>query len=400
MSACLRSPGAGTSWAEQRHAGCGHSQVGVDFATYQPGWTPGSAPPGRGAETLAYGRTIARAFSAPTRATVGRDRVHRLLAVGAIVLLLAMALAVARVTGGDPTPLNHLAYAPIIIAAYLFGLRGGLISALLVALFLGPFLWPVEASDWGSEIGLVRMVMYLSVGGVTGLLFDRVRHALLGWQTAAVEIGYRERDGMVALARGAEAKDTDTGDHVLRVQLVAERLARAAGLDEERAADVGWSAMLHDVGKLHVPDRILLKPESLDAAEWEIMRLHTIWGEHILEHGSGFELARRIARSHHECFDGRGYPDGLRGSAIPFEARIVCIADAFDAMTHDRPYRPARGLEWALEELDRYAERQFDPELVRHFVDLLRADPGLGTKLVDPQRTAMPAWRIDAARGH
>jgi len=205
---------------------------------------------------------------------------------------------------------------------------------------------------------------------------------------------------MVALARGAEAKDTDTGDHVLRVQLVAERLARAAGLDEERAADVGWSAMLHDVGKLHVPDRILLKPESLDAAEWEIMRLHTIWGEHILEHGSGFELARRIARSHHECFDGRGYPDGLRGSAIPFEARIVCIADAFDAMTHDRPYRPARSLEWALEELDRYAERQFDPELVRHLVDLVRADPALGAKLVDPQRTAMPAWRIDAARRH
>ncbi|MEJ7753862.1 MAG: HD-GYP domain-containing protein [Candidatus Limnocylindrales bacterium] len=349
---------------------------------------------------MAYGRTLARAFSAPPRATVGRDRVHRLLAVGAIVLLLTMALAVARVTGGDPTPLNHLAYAPIIIAAYLFGLRGGVSAALLVALFLSPFIWPAEASDWDSEVGLVRMVMYLSVGGVTGLLFDRVRHALLGWQTAAVEIGHRERDGMVALARGAEAKDTDTGDHVLRVQLVAERLARAAGLDEERAADVGWSAMLHDVGKLHVPDRILLKPESLDAAEWEIMRLHTIWGEHILENGTGFELARRIARSHHECFDGRGYPDGLRGSAIPFEARIVCIADAFDAITHDRPYRPARSLEWALEELDRYAERQFDPELVRHFVELVRADPALGAKLVDPQRTAMPAWRIDAARRH
>jgi len=349
---------------------------------------------------LAYGRTIARAFGAPARATVGRDRVHRFLAVGAIVLLLAMALAVARATGGDPTPLNHLAYAPIIIAAYLFGLRGGVISALLVALFLGPFLWPVEASDWGSEIGLVRMVMYLSVGGVTGLLFDRVRHALMGWQTAALEIGHRERDGMVALARGAEAKDSDTGDHVLRVQLGAERLALSAGLSEDRAADIGWSAMLHDVGKLHVPDRILLKPGPLDAAEWDIMRRHPIWGEHILEHGSGFELARRIARSHHEAFDGRGYPDGLRASAIPFEARIVCVADAFDSMTHHRPYRRARSLEWALEELDRFAGRQFDPELVRLLVDLLRGRPELAAQLLDPSPTTPPVWRLDPVQHH
>lgn len=346
---------------------------------------------------MAYGRSIGRGVSAPLRVGPGRARVHRVLAIGAILLLVAMAFAVARVTG-DPAPLNHLAYAPIIIAAYLFGLGGGLASALLVSLFLGPFLWRIESSDWTSGVGPMRMLMYLSVGGVTGLLFDRARHALLGWQTAAVQIEQRERDGMVALARGAEAKDTDTGDHVLRVQLVAERLAVAAGIGMERAADVGWSAMLHDVGKLHVPDRILLKPGALDEAEWEIMRQHTIWGEHILEHGSGFELARRIARSHHECFDGRGYPDGLRGSAIPFEARIVCIADAFDAMTHERPYRPARGLERALEELDLYADRQFDPELVRLFVDLLRANPGLAAKLVDPQRTSAPAWRIDAGR--
>lgn len=346
---------------------------------------------------MAHGQSIGRGVTAPLRVGPERARLHRVLALGAIFLLVATALGVARVTG-DPAPLNHLAYAPIIIAAYLFGLGGGLASALLVTLFLGPFLWRMETSDWSSGVGPMRMVMYLGVGGVTGLLFDRARHSLLGWQTAAVQIEQRERDGMVALARGAEAKDTDTGDHVLRVQLVAERLAVAAGIGTERAADVGWSAMLHDVGKLHVPDRILLKPEALDEAEWEIMRQHTIWGEHILEHGSGFELARRIARSHHERFDGQGYPDGLRGSAIPFEARIVCIADAFDAMTHDRPYRVARGLERALEELDLHAEKQFDPELVRLLVDLLRAEPALATKLIDPQRTSPPAWRIDAAR--
>jgi putative two-component system response regulator len=237
-----------------------------------------------------------------------------------------------------------------------------------------------------DEFGVIRAVMFVSVGTITGLLFDRTRDALVGWRSAASEIGQRERDGMVALARGAEAKDTDTGDHVMRVQLVTERLALATGLAPDVAADLGWSAMLHDVGKLHVPDRILLKPGSLDPEEWEIMRRHPVWGEHILEHGSGFELARRIARWHHENLDGSGYPDGLRGTAIPLEARIVRIADSFDAMTHDRPYRRARDLPWALQELERHAGTLFDPELVRVFIDLIRTDPSLGERLLAPSR--------------
>lgn len=349
---------------------------------------------------MAYSRSIGRAVTAPDRVPAGRARLYRILGMGVVAVLIVVALTAARLTGGTPSPLNHLAYAPIIAAAYLFGLRGGLLSALSISIFLGPFPWRVEPGAWDPEVGLVRMAMYLSVGSVTGLLFDRVRHAMLGWQTAAVEIAQRERDGMVALARGAEAKDTDTGDHVLRVQLVAERLAVAAGVDRERAADIGWSAMLHDVGKLHVPDHILLKPATLEEAEWQIMRRHPIWGEHILEHGSGFELARRIARWHHECFDGHGYPDGLRGGSIPFEARIVCVADAFDAMTHHRPYRAARSLEWALQELDRYAGKQFDPELVRLFVDLLRADTDLAAYLLDPPRSAPPWIPAGQRSGH
>lgn len=121
---------------------------------------------------------------------------------------------------------------------------------------------------------------------------------------------------------------------------------RATGLDAERATDIGWSAMLHDVGKLHVPDRILLKPGPLSPD------------------------------------DGSGYPDGLRGERIPLEARIVRIADAFDAMTHPRPYQPARAIEWALEELARYAGTQFDPELARLFIDQVRNDAGLRERLL------------------
>ncbi len=307
----------------------------------------------------------------------------RLAGGAAIVVAGLLAFVLVRTTGGSPNPLNHLGYLPIVLAAYLFGWRGGLAAAAYVAFLLGPL--PTLANLGGGleapDAWAVRGTTFGLVGGLTGSLFDRCRTATLGWKKAAVEIAQRQRDGMLALARGAEAKDTDTGDHVVRVQLLAENLARATGMDAERAEDIGWSAMLHDVGKLHVPDRILLKPGPLSAEEWEIMRRHPIWGAEILAQGEGFEVARRIARWHHENIDGSGYPDGLRGDRIPLEARIVRIADAFDAMTHARPYQAARSVEWALEELDRHAGRQFDPELVALFIGLVRSDGGLGDRL-------------------
>jgi hypothetical protein len=294
-----------------------------------------------------------------------------------------VALVLIRITGGSPNPLNHLGYLPIVLAAYLFGWRGGLATAAYVAILLGPVatLASLPGGVENPDAWVIRAGTFAMVGGVTGYLFDHVRAATLGWRSAAVDIAQRQRDGMVALARGAEAKDTDTGDHVVRVQLLAEELALATGVDPERAADIGWSAMLHDVGKLHVPDRILLKPGPLSADEWEIMRRHPVWGAEILAQGEGFEVARRIARWHHENMDGSGYPDGLRGDRIPLEARIVRIADAFDAMTHARPYKPARSMEWALEELLRCAGTQFDSELAMLFIDQLRNDVGLRARL-------------------
>ncbi|MFP5342080.1 MAG: HD-GYP domain-containing protein [Candidatus Limnocylindria bacterium] len=307
----------------------------------------------------------------------------RLAGVAAVGVGGLLALMLVRLTGGSPNPLNHVGYLPIVLAAYLFGWRGGLVAAGYLALLLGPL--PTLAGFAGgleqADAWAIRAVAFVVVGGLTGYLFDHARLAMLGWRSAAVEIAQRQRDGMVALARGAEAKDTDTGDHVVRVQLLAEELARATGLDDERAADIGWSAMLHDVGKLHVPDRILLKPGPLSADEWQIMRRHPVWGAEILAQGDGFEVARRIARWHHENIDGSGYPDGLRGERIPLEARIVRIADAFDAMTHPRPYQAARPVEWALEELARYAGSQFDPELAALFIDRIRDDDGLRARL-------------------
>lgn len=245
---------------------------------------------------------------------------------------------------------------------------------------MGALLGPVGASTGmpaeGLEGWLVRFAFFVGVGGVTGGLFDYVRGVAERWQATATEVVEREREGMLALARGAEAKDSDTGEHIRRVQLTSEALARAAGLTALEAAQIGWAAMLHDVGKLHVPDRILLKPGPLSAEEWVIMRQHPVWAEEILADGEGFELARHIARWHHENIDGTGYPDGLAGERIPLEARIVRVADAFDAITNRRPYAGARTFEEGLEELARCRGRMFDPDLVDLMITLMR-DPAI-----------------------
>lgn len=301
-----------------------------------------------------------------------RPGVRVVAGVAVVLALEGLTYTAIRLTGGLPNALGHATYAGIILAAYLYGWRAAILTGLLGGFLLGPFAELSGLRNDGQQAWLTRTIAYVGIGLLTGILFERARTSIRAWRDTAVRVAERERDGMVALARGAEAKDTDTGDHIKRVQGMSERLALASGVSVEDAAAIGWAGMLHDVGKLHVPDQILLKPGPLTAAEWEIMRKHPIWGEQILADGDGFSLARRIARWHHENFDGTGYPDRIAGIHIPFEARIVRVADAFDAITHTRPYQKARSVEEALEELDRFAGIQFDPELVRLQIDLIR----------------------------
>jgi hypothetical protein len=172
------------------------------------------------------------------------------------------------------------------------------------------------------------------------------------------------------LARAAEARDGTTGIHIEHVRDLAAELARATGALEPEIAEIAWSAMLHDVGKLRVPDRVLLKPGSLDEDEWALIRQHPIWGEQLLMGDDGFALARRIARWHHEDWDGSGYPDGLRGEAIPLPARIVRVVDVFDALRSERPYKPAWTIARSLEELRSMRGTGLDPALVDLFEEV------------------------------
>jgi putative nucleotidyltransferase with HDIG domain len=168
----------------------------------------------------------------------------------------------------------------------------------------------------------------------------------------------------VALARAVEAKDGATADHTLRVADLAVRLAQAMGMDQAGLLRVRVGALLHDVGKLAVPDRILLKPGPLTAREWAVMARHPAAGARLLRGIQSLATVRPTILHHHERWDGAGYPHGLVGDAIPVEARIVAVADAFVAMTEDRPYRPALSLTEAMRQIRRGGGAQFDPALV------------------------------------
>ncbi len=168
------------------------------------------------------------------------------------------------------------------------------------------------------------------------------------------------------LARMVEADDEYTGAHSRDVLELSLGVADALGLDATRRRNIEFAALLHDIGKLRVPKEIIHKPGSLDEHEWAIMRRHTIDGELMLRQAGGLlATVSRFVRSSHERYDGRGYPDGLRGEQIPIESRIVCACDAFSAMTTDRPYRPALSVTSALQELRRCSGTQFDENVVR-----------------------------------
>ena len=175
------------------------------------------------------------------------------------------------------------------------------------------------------------------------------------------------------LGRAAEYKDNETGLHVIRMSHFAQLLALAAGCSPAWAEDLLNAAPMHDVGKIGIPDAVLRKPGPLDADEWATMRRHPEIGAEIIgEYPSGvLQLAREIALAHHEKWDGSGYPRYLAGEAIPLSARIVAIADVFDALTTRRPYKEPWPVQEAMNHIAAQAGKHFDPALVALFAPLL-----------------------------
>ncbi len=203
------------------------------------------------------------------------------------------------------------------------------------------------------------------------LLNDRARlEVTVQERTADLELARTEVLQRLALA--SEYRDDETQEHAQRIGLMSALVARGAGCDEEQVRLIERAASLHDIGKIAVPDAILLKPGRLTQEEFAAMKEHTTRGAEILAGSSSplLQLAEVIARSHHERWDGTGYPEGLAGERIPRAARMVSLVDVFDALVHDRPYKQAWPVAEALAEIRRGSGTQFDPELLEIFMTL------------------------------
>lgn len=188
-----------------------------------------------------------------------------------------------------------------------------------------------------------------------------------------LELRETQREVVLRLGLAAEYRDSDTGSHIRRMSHYCAALGKAYGLDEKECDLLLLAAPMHDIGKIGIPDAILLKPGKLEAAEFQVMQTHPSIGDHILSGGSSslLQMAQVIAATHHERWDGGGYPKGLKGEEISIYGRIASICDVFDSLTSQRPYKRAWTVEESLEEIERLSGKSFDPGLVKLFKQIL-----------------------------
>jgi hypothetical protein len=299
------------------------------------------------------------------RALRGAGRVLAAVAIGA--LLIAGALGIAQV-GGPPNPWIHFLAAPVLLAAVVFKAPGGVLVGLAAGLLVSPWLQgsAQTASDW-----MVTAGFFVLIGGVMGetqsLLDRRLRHG----EDLVKKVATIHARTLSTFASTVELRDKPTGGHSSRVAHNARAVGIALGLAGDDLRAVYWAGLLHDLGKIGIPEQILLKPGPLNDDETREMRRHSDMGADLLLSVSP-EL-RPIAegiRTHHERWDGTGYPRGLAGEHIPLVGRIVSVVDVFEALTCKRPYRDPRPVQEVLAFIRDRSGWWFDPSLVQLTEDL------------------------------
>jgi diguanylate cyclase (GGDEF)-like protein len=245
-------------------------------------------------------------------------------------------------------------------------LRGGNINALAICpvRFDGQPLAILAGLDQAADFFDESNVAVLTT--IADHLAPAIKVALLRDELEASyqQLEQASRDSLSRLADAAEARDPHTGGHLRRIRFYSVELAKELGLSDAEADAIGNASAIHDLGKLRLPDAVLMNPGKLSEDDWELIRLHPEQGERLIGDSPMFETERVVARSHHERWDGSGYPDGLVGEAIPLPARIVAVADAFDALTTERPYKRAWSLEEAFDEIARMKAKLFCPTVV------------------------------------
>lgn len=201
-------------------------------------------------------------------------------------------------------------------------------------------------------------------------LESKIEGATADLRSARDSLAVSYRQTLEALSSALDAREAETGDHSRRVIRFSMALADRLDFPDSEREDLAMGGLLHDIGKIGVPDQILLKPGPLDEDEWTLMRRHPDIGFKILNGIPFLSGAKKVVLYHHENFDGSGYPEGLSGTKLPQSARIFSVADTLDAITHDRPYRKAQHVQAAFEEIQRCSGTQFDPEIARALFEI------------------------------
>jgi putative nucleotidyltransferase with HDIG domain len=312
------------------------------------------------------------------------DRIVLVAGDGAYALAPAVVLIAAGVHGAawsDWPVLAAALAAQLLVDAGVSTLRESLALGVPPALQPGMFGWVALVDALLAPIGFMAALAgseqaggWLLVVPLLSLIavFASERNARIGHE---IELGRAYRGTTLLLSDVLQADDEYTGSHSWGVVALALRVAEAMGLDHRQRRNVEFGALLHDIGKIAVPNEIINKTSALTEEEWLVIKTHTVEGERMLQRVGGvLGEVGRIVRSSHERWDGSGYPDGLAGHAIPIEAGIVSCCDAFDAMTTDRSYRAAMPAERALAELRANSGTQFNPRVVDFVVELLEAD--------------------------
>ena len=258
--------------------------------------------------------------------------------------------------------LRKLYFLPPVMAAVWFGLRGACATALVVSLLfiLHAFLdWPGNYMEQANQVG--ELVGFWVAGVIPGWLFDRQRSLLQ-------ELANANEETLLGLVAALDLREHSTRLHSQRVREFTELIAVQLGVDEKMKREIGFGALLHDVGKIAVPDHILLKPGKLTDLEWVEMRKHPEAGYRIVKRIGFLKDAAEIVHAHHEWYDGNGYPRGLKGDEIPLGARLFMVADVYDALTSERPYRSPVSYDEAAAEIRRLSGSHFDPVVVDRFM--------------------------------
>jgi len=258
--------------------------------------------------------------------------------------------------------LRKLYFLPPVMAAAWFGLRGACATVLAVSLLfiMHAFLdWPGNYMEQANQMG--ELAGFWVAGVIPGWLFDRQRSLLQ-------ELANANEETLLGLVSALDLREHNTRLHSQRVREYTELLASRFGVDEKTRREIGFGALLHDIGKIAVPDHILLKPGKLTDKEWMEMRKHPEAGYRIVKRIGFLRAAAEIVHAHHERYDGSGYPHGLKGAEIPLGARLFIVADVYDALTSERPYRSPMTHDEAAVEIRQLSGSHFDPVIVDTFM--------------------------------